>query len=77
MENLIRIDDDFQKRKRNRMNKGIFGFKKMNTLDLQVEKFIAWVEGRYTPRTEEEEAELYAYGERVYPYLMELQHHNR
>ena len=24
MENLIRIDDDFQKRKRNRMNKGIF-----------------------------------------------------
>ena len=31
MENLIRIDDDFQKRKRNRMNKGIFGYKKMNT----------------------------------------------
>ena len=49
----------------------------MNTLDLQVEKFIAWVEGRYTPRTEEEEAELYAYGERTYPYLMELQHHNQ
>ena len=31
MENLIRIDDDFKKRKRNRMNKGIFGYKKMNT----------------------------------------------
>lgn len=47
------------------------------SLDVKVEKFIAWVEGRYTPRTEEEEAELYAYGERAYPYLMELQHTNR
>ena len=49
----------------------------MNTLDLQVEKFIAWVEGRFIPSTEEEEAELYAYGERVYPYLMELQYTNQ
>lgn len=47
------------------------------SLDGKVEKFIAWVEGRYTPRTEGEEAELYAYGERVYPYLMELQYHNK
>lgn len=46
----------------------------MKNLDVKVEQFIAWVEGRYIPRTEEEEAEMYAYGERVYPYLMELQH---
>lgn len=47
------------------------------SLDVRVEKFIAWVEGRYLPSTEEEEAELYAYGEKAYPYLMELQYNNR
>ena len=31
MENLIRVDDDLQKRKRKKMNKGIFGYKKMNS----------------------------------------------
>lgn len=46
----------------------------MKDLDVRVEKFIAWVEGRYIATTEEEEVELYAFGERVYPYLMELQH---
>lgn len=46
----------------------------MTNLDKKVELFIAWVEGRYIPTTEEEEVELYAYGERVYPYLMELNH---
>lgn len=50
------------------------GYKKMTNLDKKVELFIAWVEGRYIPTTEEEEVELYAYGERVYPYLMELNH---
>lgn len=44
------------------------------TLDVKVEKFIAWVEGRYTPKTESGLNELIAYGERVYPYLMELQY---
>lgn len=47
------------------------------SLDVRVEKFIAWVEGRYLPSTEEEEAEFYAYGERAFPYLMELQHFNK
>lgn len=46
------------------------------SLDVKVEKFIAWVEGRYLPSTEEE-AEFYAYGERAFPYLMELQHFNK
>lgn len=43
-------------------------------MDKQVLKFIDWVEGNYQPQTEEEEIELVAYGERVYPLLMELQH---
>lgn len=47
------------------------------SLDVKIEKLIAWVEGRYTPLTEGEEEELYAYGERVYPYLMELQYTNQ
>ena len=46
------------------------------SLDGKVEKFIAWVEGRYLPSTEEE-AEFYAYGEREFPYLMELQYFNK
>jgi hypothetical protein len=43
-------------------------------MDKNVEIFIAWVEGRYIPATTEEEIELIAYGERVYPLLMELLH---
>lgn len=41
-------------------------------LDPTVEQFISWVEGRYIPNSIEEEDKLYSYGERCYPYLMEL-----
>ena len=43
-------------------------------MDLNVLKFIDWVEGNYTPINDEEEVELYAFGERVYPFLMELRY---
>ena len=41
-------------------------------MDDKVMKFIEWVEGRHTPANEEEESELVAYGELVYPLLREL-----
>ena len=40
------------------------------SLDVKVEKLIAWVEGRYTPRSEVEESELMEMAEKVYPYLV-------
>ena len=43
-------------------------------MEQKILKFIDWVEGNYIPVNEEEEAELYAYGEKAYPYLMELQY---
>lgn len=45
-------------------------------MEEKILKFIDWVEGNYIPETEEEETELYAFGQRAYPYLMELQHFN-
>lgn len=40
------------------------------SLDVKIEKLIAWVEGRYTPRSEFEESELMEMAEKVYPYLV-------
>ena len=40
------------------------------SLDVKIEKLIAWVEGRYTPRSEVEEMELTEMAEKVYPYLV-------
>ncbi len=40
------------------------------SLDVKVEKLIAWIERRYTPRSEVEESELMEMAEKVYPYLV-------
>lgn len=40
------------------------------SLDVKIEKLIAWIERRYTPRSEVEESELMEMAEKVYPYLV-------
>lgn len=45
-----------------------------NPLDEDIEMFIAWVEGRYTPRDAEEEEAFIAWGEKCYPHLMYLKY---
>ena len=40
------------------------------SLDVKVEKLIAWIERRYPPRSEVEESELMEMAEKVYPYLV-------
>ena len=40
------------------------------SLDVKVEKLIAWIERRYIPRSEVEEAELMEMAEKVYPFLV-------